>query len=156
MRPGELRGRTWRAAPARLLARLGRGEGAAVLQGGAQEGGSRPLGRAREGGRGGRAAGLGLEAEGRRTVEKREGKKKKEKREKKTKKRKKENRKKENKGRRIEKGFRKLGEFLEKLGEGVLRIFLGFSDTGVNSRTAVMARRTGRRDSRHARRREKN
>jgi hypothetical protein len=27
-----------------------------------------------------------------------------------------------------------------------LRIFLGFSDTGVNSETAVMARRTGRRD----------
>jgi hypothetical protein len=27
-----------------------------------------------------------------------------------------------------------------------LRIFLGFSDTGVNSGTAVMARRTGRRD----------
>jgi hypothetical protein len=26
-----------------------------------------------------------------------------------------------------------------------LRIFLGFSDTGVNSGTAVMARRTGRR-----------
>jgi hypothetical protein len=52
---------------------------------------------------------------------------------------KKENRKKENKGRKIEKGFRKLGE-------GVLRIFLGFSDTGVNSGTAVMARRTGRRD----------
>jgi hypothetical protein len=30
--------------------------------------------------------------------------------------------------------------------EGLLRIFLGFSDTGVNSGTAVMARRTGRRD----------
>jgi hypothetical protein len=27
-----------------------------------------------------------------------------------------------------------------------LRIFLGFSDTGVNSGTAVMARRAGRRD----------
>jgi hypothetical protein len=27
-----------------------------------------------------------------------------------------------------------------------LRIFLGFSDTGVNFGTAVMARRTGRRD----------
>jgi hypothetical protein len=27
-----------------------------------------------------------------------------------------------------------------------LRIFLGFSDTGVNSGTAVMARQTGRRD----------
>jgi hypothetical protein len=27
-----------------------------------------------------------------------------------------------------------------------LRIFLGFSDTGVNSGTAVIARRTGRRD----------
>jgi hypothetical protein len=27
-----------------------------------------------------------------------------------------------------------------------LRIFLGFLDTGVNSGTAVMARRTGRRD----------
>jgi hypothetical protein len=27
-----------------------------------------------------------------------------------------------------------------------LRIFLGFSDTGVNSGTTVMARRTGRRD----------
>jgi hypothetical protein len=27
-----------------------------------------------------------------------------------------------------------------------LQIFLGFSDTGVNSGTAVMARRTGRRD----------
>jgi hypothetical protein len=27
-----------------------------------------------------------------------------------------------------------------------LRIFLGFSDTGVNSGMAVMARRTGRRD----------
>jgi hypothetical protein len=27
-----------------------------------------------------------------------------------------------------------------------LRIFLGFSDVGVNSGTAVMARRTGRRD----------
>jgi hypothetical protein len=27
-----------------------------------------------------------------------------------------------------------------------LRIFLGFSDTSVNSGTAVMARRTGRRD----------
>jgi hypothetical protein len=27
-----------------------------------------------------------------------------------------------------------------------LRIFLGFSDTGVNSGTVVMARRTGRRD----------
>jgi hypothetical protein len=27
-----------------------------------------------------------------------------------------------------------------------LRIFLGFSDTGVNSGTAVMARRTGLRD----------
>jgi hypothetical protein len=27
-----------------------------------------------------------------------------------------------------------------------LRIFLGFSDTGVHSGTAVMARRTGRRD----------
>jgi hypothetical protein len=53
---------------------------------------------------------------------------------------------KENKGRKIEKGFRKLGEFLEKLGEGASRIFLGFSDTGVNSGTAVMARRTGRRD----------
>jgi hypothetical protein len=46
----------------------------------------------------------------------------------------------------IEKGFRKLGEFLGKLGEVVLRIFLGFSDTSVNSGTAVMARRTGRRD----------
>jgi hypothetical protein len=30
--------------------------------------------------------------------------------------------------------------------EGFLRIFLGFSDTGVNSGTAVMARRTSRRD----------
>jgi hypothetical protein len=82
----------------------------------------------------------------------------------------------------------KLGEFLGKLEEGFLRIFLGFSDTGVNSGTAVTASRTGqwdrglrgipgvvadrgagaardgrrperrrcRRDSRHARRREKN
>jgi hypothetical protein len=73
--------------------------------------------------------------------EKEKGEKGKEKEEKKT-----ENRKKENKGRKIEKGFRKLGEFLEKIGEGVLRIFLGFSDTGVNSGTAVMARRTGQRD----------
>jgi hypothetical protein len=54
--------------------------------------------------------------------------------------------KKENKGRKIEKGFRKLGEFLGKLGEGFLRIFLGFSDTDVNSGTAVMARQTSRRD----------
>jgi hypothetical protein len=54
--------------------------------------------------------------------------------------------KKENKGRKIENGFRKLGEFLGKIGEGFLWIFLGFSDTGVNSGTAVMARRTGRRD----------
>jgi hypothetical protein len=73
--------------------------------------------------------------------EKRKRRKGKEKEEKK-----KENRKKENQGREIEKGFRKLGEFLEKLGEGVLRIFLGFSDTGVNSGTAVMARWTVRRD----------
>jgi hypothetical protein len=56
------------------------------------------------------------------------------------------NRKKENKGGNRKKGFRKLGKFLGKLGEGLLRIFLGFSDTGVNSGTAVMARRTGRRD----------
>jgi hypothetical protein len=49
-------------------------------------------------------------------------------------------------GKKIEKGFRKLGEFLGILGEGVLQIFLGFSDTGVNSGTTVMARRTGRRD----------
>jgi hypothetical protein len=77
---------------------------------------------------------------------KRSEKKKREKgKEKKKRKRKIEKRK--NQGREIEKGFRKLGEFLEKLGEGVLRIFLGFSDTGVNSGTAVMARRTGRRDS---------
>jgi hypothetical protein len=54
--------------------------------------------------------------------------------------------KRKNQGREIEKVFRKLGEFLEKLGEGVLRIFLGFSDTGVNSGTGVMSRRTGRRD----------
>jgi hypothetical protein len=78
-------------------------------------------------------------------VEKKKGKRKrrkgKEKEEKKT-----ENRKKENKGRKMEKGFRKLGEFLGKLGEGFLRIFLCFLDTGVNSGTAVMARRTGRRD----------
>jgi hypothetical protein len=79
-------------------------------------------------------------------VGKKEKKKKKEKREKKKKKRKRKIEKKENKGRKIEKGFRKLGEFLEKLGEGVLRIFLGFSDTGVNSGTAVMARWTSRRD----------
>jgi hypothetical protein len=56
------------------------------------------------------------------------------------------NRKTENKGGNRKKGFRKLGKFLGKLGEGFLRIFLGFSDTGVNSGTAVMARRTGRRD----------
>jgi hypothetical protein len=73
-------------------------------------------------------------------------KKKKEKREKKRKKRKRKIEKRKNQGREIEKGFRKLGEFLEKIGEGVLGIFLGFSDTGVNSGTAVMARRTGRRD----------
>jgi hypothetical protein len=39
----------------------------------------------------------------------------------------KEENKKENKGRKIEKGFRKLGEFLEKLGGGVLRIFFWVS-----------------------------
>jgi hypothetical protein len=77
-------------------------------------------------------------------VEKKKGKRKRRKGKEKEEK-KKENRKEENKGRKIEKGFRKLGEFLGKLGEGVLRIFLGFSDTGVNSGTAVMARRTGRR-----------
>jgi hypothetical protein len=73
-------------------------------------------------------------------------KKRREKKKEKGKEKKKENRKKENQGREIEKGFRKLGEFLEKLGEGVLRIFLGFSDTGVNSGTAVMVRRAGQRD----------
>jgi hypothetical protein len=76
-------------------------------------------------------------------------------REKEKKKRKKENerkgnRKKENKKRKIEKGFGNLGEILRKLGErgeeGFLRIFPGFSDTGVNSGMAVMARRTDRRD----------
>jgi hypothetical protein len=91
-----------------------------------------------------REGGHGLEAEGRRKgEEKKEGEKKKEKREKKTEKG---NRKKENKGRKIEKRFRKLGEFLGKLGDGFLHIFLGFSDTGVNSGTAVMAWRTGWRD----------
>jgi hypothetical protein len=83
--------------------------------------------------------------------EKEKGKKGKEKEEKKT-----VNRTRKIREEKIEKGFRKLGEFLGKLGEGVLRIFLGFSDTGVNSGMAVMARRTGRRDSRHARRGEKN
>jgi hypothetical protein len=50
--------------------------------------------------------------------------------------------------RKKEKEFRKLGEIQGKLGERGkrLRIFLGFSDTGVNSGTAVMARRTSRRD----------
>jgi hypothetical protein len=54
-----------------------------------------------------------------------ERKKKKEKGEKgkKKKKRKREIGKRKNQGREIEKGFRKLGEFLEKLGEG----FCGFS-----------------------------
>jgi hypothetical protein len=136
MRPGELRGGPWRAAPARLLARLGRAEGGA-----ARGGGRAPPGVAR----GGASAWRPKEED---RWGKNEGKKKKEKREKKKEKRekKKENRKKENKGRKIEKGFRKLGEFLEKLGEAVLRIFLGFSDTGVNYGTAVMARRTGQRD----------
>jgi hypothetical protein len=73
--------------------------------------------------------------------EKEKGKKGKEKEEKKT-----VNRTRKIREEKIEKGFRKLGEFLGKLGEGVLRIFLGFSDTGVNSGTAVMARWTGRRD----------
>jgi hypothetical protein len=53
-------------------------------------------------------------------VGKKEKKKKKEKREKKKKKRKRKIEKKENKGRKIEKGFRKLGEFLGKLEEGFL------------------------------------
>jgi hypothetical protein len=78
-------------------------------------------------------------------VEKKKGKRKRRK-EKEKEEKKKENRKEENKGRKIEKGFIKLGEFLGKLGEGVLRIFLGFSDTDVNSGTAVMERRTGQRD----------
>jgi hypothetical protein len=78
-------------------------------------------------------------------VRKKKGKRKKDKREKKTKKRKRKIEK-EIREEKIEKGFRKLEEFLGKLGERVLRIFLGFSDTGVNSMTAVMARRTGRRD----------
>jgi hypothetical protein len=75
-----------------------------------------------------------------------EGKRKRRKGKRKKKKRKRKIGKRKNQGREIEKGFRKLGEFLEKLGEGVLRIFLGFSDTGVNSGTVVMARRTGRQD----------
>jgi hypothetical protein len=66
--------------------------------------------------------GCGLEAEGRRRGRKKKGKRKR--RKGKTKrKNKNENRKKENKGRKIEKGFRILGEFLGKLGEGFLRIF---------------------------------
>jgi hypothetical protein len=60
------------------------------------------------------------------------------------------NRKKENKRRKIEKRFRKLGEISRKIRREVkkvfLRIFLGFSDNGVNFGTAVMARRTRRRD----------
>jgi hypothetical protein len=47
------------------------------------------------------------------------------------------------------KEFRKLGEILEKIGESGKRIFAsfpGFSDVGVISGTAVMARRAGRRD----------
>jgi hypothetical protein len=62
-------------------------------------------------------------------------------------------RKKKNKGKgkrkRKEKGFRKLGEILGKLGGRGERDFVGFpgfSDTGVISETAVMARRIGRRD----------
>jgi hypothetical protein len=70
------------------------------------------------------------------------GKEKKEEKKKRIKE-KKGNRKKENKRRKIEKRFRK---FLGKFGEGFLRIFLGFSDTDVNSGMAVMARQTGRRD----------
>jgi hypothetical protein len=60
-------------------------------------------------------------------------KKKKEKREKKKKKRKRKIGKRKNQGREIEKGFRKSGEFLEKLGEGffvdfaVFRASAGFS-----------------------------
>jgi hypothetical protein len=53
------------------------------------------------------------------------------------------------KRKRKEKGFRKLGEILGKLGGRGERDFVGFpgfSDTGVISETAVMARRIGRRD----------
>jgi hypothetical protein len=41
---------------------------------------------------------------------------------------------------------RKFRGIYRKLGKGFLRIFPGFSDIGVNSGTAVMARQTGRRD----------
>jgi hypothetical protein len=78
---------------------------------------------------------------------KKEGKKKEEKEKGNRKKRKIGNMKR--KRRKIEKGFRKLGKILGKLGErgkGFLGIILGFSDTVVNSGTAMMARRFGRRD----------
>jgi hypothetical protein len=73
--------------------------------------GSRPVGA--------RGVAAWFTAEGGRRWEK---KKEKEKGEKGKEEKKKEKRKKENKGRKIEKGFRKLGEFLGKLGEG----FCGF------------------------------
>jgi hypothetical protein len=115
--------------------------------------------RGSRGGEKGVAAWLGRR---RKKGEEKEGKTKKEKREK-TKKRKGKIEK-ENKGRKIEKGFRKLGEFLGKLGEGFLWIFLGFSDTGVVADRGAGATRDGRRperrrcrrDSWHARRRERN
>jgi hypothetical protein len=82
--PGGLRGRPWRAAPARLLARLDRGEGGASQDQPREGEVAAPWGRARGGG-------LGQEAEGRRKggKEKRE----KEKREKEKEKRKNEIRK---------------------------------------------------------------
>jgi hypothetical protein len=54
------------------------------------------------------------------------GEKKKEKREKENGKKRKGNRKKENKGRKIEKGFRKLGEFSRKIRREVKKGFCGF------------------------------
>jgi hypothetical protein len=91
--------------------------------------GSRPGG-STEGGRKGRKKG------GKENREKRKRKGEKEKG----------NKKKENKRRKIEKRYIKLGEVSRKIRRRVLRIFLGFSATGVNFRMAVMARRTGRRD----------
>jgi hypothetical protein len=46
----------------------------------------------------------------------------------------------------LERVLEKLGEFLGKLEEGFFCGFSGFSGVDVNSGTAVMVRRTGRRD----------
>jgi hypothetical protein len=134
-----VRGRPWSAAPASLLARLDqrRGRWGAVLKGGSRQGG-----RARRGGRG-----LGVAAGSRPKEEERVGKRRE--KEKGEKGKEKEEKKKGNRKRKIreeKKGFRKIGEFLGKLGEGFLQNFLGFSDTGVNLGTTMMARQTGRRD----------